>query len=260
MTVPRWNYFLQLLLLYSSYYIKHSACQQLQQGPSNPHVLFYGTLRDDVGKPVENAQVQFWHADYNGNYYHPKDDLDGYELLSDTFSYFGTAETDALGDFTFKTFRPGIYPSRPITHIHFKVWHHGQELLTSQFYFDDENASLMFDDMLVLKLQESVQDDSGNSISYATKTIVVNMNLGGLEKLTPVQTEGPFYPIVDFFDVGNDMTAGLLSNRFDGGGEVLPDEPTLESALPLSSAPGLIFNVLIVLTFVLSMQILFNDR
>jgi protocatechuate 3,4-dioxygenase beta subunit len=262
MAIPRWNYFLQLLLLYFSYYIKHSACQQQQVGPSNPHVLFYGNLRDDVGEPVKDAQVQFWHTDFNGNYYHPSDDLDGYELCSDTFSYFGTAETDAVGDFIFKTFRPGLYAGRPITHIHFKVWHNGQELLTSQFYFDDENASLMFDDMLVLTLKESIQDDNGNSFFYATKTVVVknNMNIDGFEKLTPSQQEGPFYPLVDFFNVGNDMTAGLFDQLDgDGGGGVLtademPEMPTLESILPLSSAPSAgsrIFNVLIlVLAFV----------
>ena len=256
MAVPRWNYFLQLLLLYTSYFIRHSTCQKevqqrLQQqqqqqqqhqqrraqGPSNPYLLFYGRLRDDVGEPVEDAQVQFWHADYNGNYFHPGDDLDGYELLSDTFSYFGTAETDALGNFAFKTFRPGLYAGRPITHIHFKVWYKNRrELLTSQFYFDDENASLMFDDMLVLKLQESIQDD-GNSLFYATKKVVVNMNKGGLDKLTPAQTEGPFYPVVNFFDVGNDMTAGLLNQFAKFPSDIIPDEPILESILSISLAP-----------------------
>jgi protocatechuate 3,4-dioxygenase beta subunit len=216
----------------------HQHQQRRAQGPSNPYLLFYGRLRDDVGEPVEDAQVQFWHADYNGNYFHPGDDLDGYELLSDTFSYFGTAETDALGNFAFKTFRPGLYAGRPITHIHFKVWYkNGRELLTSQFYFDDENASLMFDDMLVLKLQESIQDD-GNSLFHATKKVVVNMNKGGLDKFTPVQTEGPFYPLVNFFDVGNDMTAGLLNRFAEFPSDVITDAPILESILSLSSAPS----------------------
>ena len=272
--IPRWNYSLQILLLYFSFYIQHSDCQQQQleqEGPSNnPHIILYGSLRNDVGEPVQEAQVQFWHADYNGNYYHPGDDLDGYELLSDTFSYFGTAETDVLGNFAFKTFRPGLYAGRPITHIHFKIWQNGQELLTSQFYFEDENASRMFDEMLVLTLQESIQDDNGNSFLYATKTVVVknNRNVDGIEKLTPDQQEGPFYPVVDFFDVGNDMTAGLL-NRLEGGdgGVLTADElPILEPPiLPLSSArtsAGLIFNafIIIVLTLIpISLEI-FYDR
>jgi hypothetical protein len=112
--------------------------------------------------------------------------------------------------------------------------------------------------MLVLTLQESIQDDNGNSFLYATKTVVVknNRNVDGFEKLTPDQQEGPFYPVVDFFDVGNDMTAGLL-NRLEGGdgGVLTADElPILEPLLPLSSAPsaGLISNasIIIVLTLI----------
>ncbi|OEU05863.1 aromatic compound dioxygenase [Fragilariopsis cylindrus CCMP1102] len=275
MAIPRWNYSLQILLLYFSFYIKHSDCQQQQleqEGPSNnPHIVLYGSLRNDVGESVPEAQVQFWHADYNGNYYRnpSNNDVDGYELCNDTFSYFGTADTDAMGIFLLKTQRPGLYPSRPITHIHFKIWQNGQELLTSQFYFNDEHASRMFDDMLVLTLQESIQDDNnGNSFFYATKTVVVknNRNLTGIEKLTPDQQEGPFYPVVDFFDVGNDMTVGLL-DRLEGGGDggvVTADElPILESVLPLSSAPsaGLIFNasINIVLTLIpISLEIFYN--
>jgi len=34
------------------------------------------------------------------------------------------------------------------------------------------------------------------------------MNLGGNATLTPWQQEGPFYPVVPFFDSGNDLTIG----------------------------------------------------
>jgi len=129
--------------------------------------------------------------------------------MKDSFSYFGTDTTDAEGNFEFKTYRPGIYASRPVTHIHFKVFYEGRELLTSQFYFQDENVGRWYDDMLILKLEEDVADD-GSSFVYTAKTIVVNMNMGGYEKLTPTQMEGPFYPLVDFFEIGNDMTTGLL--------------------------------------------------
>jgi len=210
--LPRRNFILQLLLLYS-YCIRRYSSQGLQQqqseGPSNPHLLFYGRLRNDAGEAVENAQIQFWHADYHGNYFHPGDDLDGKELMKDSFSYFGTDTTDAEGNFEFKTYRPGIYASRPVTHIHFKVFYEGRELLTSQFYFQDENVGRWYDDMLILKLEEDVADD-GSSFVYTAKTIVVNLNMGGYEKLTPTQMEGPFYPLVDFFEIGNDMTTGLL--------------------------------------------------
>lgn len=183
------------------------------QGPSNPHLLFYGNVYNDVGNPVVDAQVQFWHADFNGNYFHPGDPLDGKELQKDSFSYFGTANTDGEGKFQFKTYRPGIYPSRPVTHIHFKVFHGGRELLTSQFYFQDENVERWFDEMLILTLEEMIDED-GNVFHRTSKAIVVNMNMGGGEKLTPRQQEGPFYPLVDFFNVTSDMTTGLLERFY----------------------------------------------
>jgi protocatechuate 3,4-dioxygenase beta subunit len=186
--------------------------EQPTEAPSNsPHLLFNGNLKNDLGEPVEDAQIQFWHADFHGNYFHPGDDLEGKELMKDSFSYFGTATTDAMGDFDFKSYRPGIYAGRPVTHIHFKVFHDGQELLTSQFYFEDENVGQWYDEMVILKLEEGVDDEDGSVFLSTTKQVVVNMRMGGLTKLTPRDVEGPFYPLVDFFDVGNDMTSGLLS-------------------------------------------------
>jgi hypothetical protein len=45
--------------------------------------------------------------------------------------------------------------------------------------------------------------------TYIEKTIVVDMGQGGTFKRTPPQTEGPFYPVIDFFEVGSDLTAGI---------------------------------------------------
>jgi len=176
--------------------------------PSNLQILFDGILLNDLGEPMENAQIQFWHADSNGNYFHPGDDLDGFEYQTDTFSYFGTATAGSDGAFNFRTYRPGIYLSRPITHIHFKVFFEGEELLTSQFYFSDENVERFFDEMLILTLEDGVDAD-GNPVKKTDKEVVVNMGRGGALKRTPSGVEGPYYPLVDFFDVGNDLTLGM---------------------------------------------------
>lgn len=181
---------------------------------NTPKLIFDGSLYNDVGSPVSNASVQFWHADVHGNYLHPGDTLDGHELQTDSFAYFGTATTDTNGNFRFRTYRPGLYASRPITHIHFKVFYGDQELLTSQFYFSDEQASRWFDESLVLTLEDTV-DDEGSVVHQTTShSIFVDMGLGGTEKLTPPQQEGPFYPIVDFFNASSDMTVpnALLCN------------------------------------------------
>ena len=140
------------------------------------------------------------------------------------FAYFGTSTTDADGKFDFTTYRPGIYPSRPITHIHYKVWYQGEEVLTSQFYFTDEGYR--YDPMLMLDVTYM---PDGNS--YVEKTVVVDLGNGGWEKLTPWQQEGPFYPVVSFFSIGNDLTQGIgefgtLFPSFDNSGTWDPTNMT----------------------------------
>jgi len=181
--------------------------------PYNPKLLFHGSLLNELREPLENAQIQFWQADLNGNYLHPGDDLNGFDLMTDTFSYFGTASTDSNGTFDFITYRPGIYLQRPVTHIHFKVFVNGTEYLTSQFYFADEGVGRWYEDSVVLTLTEDV-DEEGNVVTSTEKEIVVNTRTAPSGSywgttFTPSDMEGPFYPVVDFMEVGNDMTQGL---------------------------------------------------
>ena len=253
--------------------------QQQQQPPPPPQIttpppvlLFHGTLLNEFFEPLSNALVQFWHADIYGNYAHPGNDFqqEGPEhLVTEIFSYFGTATTDTTGHFAFRTYRPGIYASRPITHIHYKVFsntttattttttnttNHPQQqqqqptlLLTSQFYFDDENfngilAGRGYDDRQILQLKEEREDEEDHSglVLTTTKTIVVaamaqtSLTERGEQypthaattktnttttttkntlPLTPWDVEGPFYPVVDFWEVGNDMTSGILDTH-----------------------------------------------
>ncbi|KAL3915545.1 MAG: hypothetical protein SGILL_005601 [Bacillariaceae sp.] len=50
-------------------------------------------------------------------------------------------------------------------------------------------------------------DEDGNEST--AKTIVIDMGRGGSQKTTPSQTEGPYYPVVRFFDMGSDLTEGI---------------------------------------------------
>ena len=157
------------------------------EGPSNPKLFIHGSVLNEVGEPLEDAQVQFWQADSNGNYLHPGDNLNGFDLMTDTFSYFGTANTDFNGTFEFITYRPGIYRQRPVTHIHFKVFVNGSEVLTSQFYWEDERVSAWKDEMVLLSFEPGV-DEEGNAILSTEKDIVVNTKgrrYSGNVKLTP---------------------------------------------------------------------------
>ena len=178
-------------------------------------VYFHGKVYNDLAEPLVGAKIQFWHTDRRGIYNHPQDlqSRGNPELLED-FTYFGTSESDENGDFQFTTYRPGIYTGRPMTHIHYKVFSQDDnetltERLTSQFYFQDENHQ-QYGPMMQLNLVPLDQKttESGNRIRYfeTHKLIVVDMGLNGNTTLTPSQQEGPFYPLVDFFDVGNDLT------------------------------------------------------
>ncbi|KAL3902871.1 MAG: hypothetical protein SGILL_010664 [Bacillariaceae sp.] len=209
-------------------------------------LLFHGTVLNDLGEPLENAKVQFWHTDKRGIYDHPRDlQGNGNPSLLDDFAYFGTSTSDMDGKFEFITYRPGIYTGRPMTHIHFKVFSvEGKERgvrtqrLTSQFYFSDENHT-QFPQSVQLDLQPvenmtAEAEENGTMTRYfeTTKTIVVNMNLGGNETLTPSQQEGPFYPVVNFFNVGHDMTntSGLVRTE-------APSSASAAPSLSLTAAP-----------------------
>jgi len=201
-----------------------------QEESSLPVLVFNGRVVNDLGDPLEGALVQFWQTDENGNYAHPNFDLGG-ETLLPFFQYFGTATTSADGSFVFKTHRPGLYPQRPISHIHYKVWWKGSNLLTSQFYFVDENTSQP------LSLQLTLQEQEDGSL-VTNKTIALDMGLGGTEAITPSQTEGPFYPVVDFFGLDNDMTVVTADEQAAGttieGGDT--EEVDSSTAAPSSSS------------------------
>ena len=87
------------------------------------------------GNPHVGFLVDIWQADPNGRYKHPRDR--GKEDLMDEFLYWGEAVSDADGRFRFRTYVPGRYSARPAQHIHYKIWSDGQEVLTSQIYFDE---------------------------------------------------------------------------------------------------------------------------
>lgn len=83
----------------------------------------------DCETPLPGSVVDLWHADDSGEY-----DNAGYRLR-------GIVTADQDGAFVVETILPGRYSSRPVRHIHFKVWSAGgAELLTSQIYFGGDES------------------------------------------------------------------------------------------------------------------------
>jgi hypothetical protein len=186
-------------------------------------LLFHGTLLNQQGAAIQNAKVQLWQTDLNGNYLHPASgaalnpiSLDHASIVSD-FQYFGTDATDSDGHFEFLTYRPGVYPNRPYSHFHFMVWlndvDNGEytQALVTQFYFKDELPP--FPEMLQLDVVKVESDsDLYDYGSYVNGTIVIESEVSSSTgdatlEITPEQSLGPFYPIPDFFSMDNDLTA-----------------------------------------------------
>ena len=176
-------------------------------------VILYGQVLDVNGSPQEGVAVEIWQTDANGIYDHPNDPSTANRDRS--FQFYGTSVTDADGYYAFRTIRPGHYEPRP-SHFHVKVRVDGQEVLTTQFYFEDERDALANEglflqagdrgDMLILSL-EKITDASGNPILLARNDLVIDTGLGsGSLALTPSQTEGPYYPVVTVADYDNDLT------------------------------------------------------
>ncbi len=83
--------------------------------------------------PIPGARVDVWHCDADGVY-------SGVQGDSGSFLR-GSQETGADGVAAFRTVFPGWYPGR-VVHVHYKVFlPGGQEVLTSQVFFDDAFAA-----------------------------------------------------------------------------------------------------------------------
>lgn len=150
--------------------------------PSGEILEFSGTLYDAAGLTVAGAVIEIWQTDANGVYLHPNDPSTSQRDTN--FQFYGEALTNADGSYTFRTILPGRYEPRP-RHIHVKVKLEGQELLTTQFYFegDPELASEpMFTQTnsegihLVMSLAEG-QDTGGRAIWIGQRDIVLSMNI-----------------------------------------------------------------------------------
>lgn len=91
-----------------------------------------GRLLDADGKPLKNAIVEIWQCDANAVYLAESDRAGGRQDAN--FQGYGRFETNAAGEYRFRTIKPVPYPGRPAPHIHVKVMAKGQPSLTTQLY------------------------------------------------------------------------------------------------------------------------------
>ncbi|MEZ5646336.1 MAG: protocatechuate 3,4-dioxygenase [Burkholderiaceae bacterium] len=92
-----------------------------------------GTVTDTRGTPVAGGTVEIWQCDQDGHYHHPGDG----DRADPDFQGFGKVTLGRDGRFRFRTLKPAPYSGRT-PHIHVKVRLDGMELLTTQFYVQDD--------------------------------------------------------------------------------------------------------------------------
>jgi protocatechuate 3,4-dioxygenase beta subunit len=103
-----------------------------------------GVVLTRACRPLAGALVDLWHANDRGEY-----DNEGFHLRGHVF-------TDSEGRYAFHTILPGLYPGRT-RHYHVKVQAAGGALLTTQFYFPNEERNRtdgLFRPELVMKLAD----------------------------------------------------------------------------------------------------------
>ena len=114
-------------------------------GASGHPVDLSGLVLTRSCRPVRKALVDLWHADDKGVY-----DNQGFGLRGHVF-------TDADGRYAFRTILPGLYPGRT-RHFHVKVQAPGKAVLTTQFYFPDEERNRsddLFRNELLMRISTS---------------------------------------------------------------------------------------------------------
>jgi catechol 1,2-dioxygenase len=109
------------------------------KAPIRKNLLFYGLKGNEIGirgnvytddckTVLEDALIEIWHCDTEGNY----------DNESDKMLHRARWVTGKAGDYAFNTILPGKYMNgklyRP-SHIHFRVTCQGHQELISQIYF-----------------------------------------------------------------------------------------------------------------------------
>ncbi len=96
------------------------------QAALGERIVVAGRILDEDGRPVPHTMVEIWQAGASGRYDHPADQHDA--PADPNFHGDGRVFTDADGNYSFLTIRPGAYPWpnhrnawRP-THIHFSFF------------------------------------------------------------------------------------------------------------------------------------------
>jgi protocatechuate 3,4-dioxygenase, beta subunit len=123
--------------------LDHDLTRQYSGEPLGQRIVVHGRVLDGSGRPVPNTLLEIWQANAAGRYRHSVDRTKA--PLDPNFAGAGRAVTDAEGNYTFVTVKPGAYPWgnhpnawRP-AHIHLSLFGRAfTQRLVTQMYFPDD--------------------------------------------------------------------------------------------------------------------------
>jgi protocatechuate 3,4-dioxygenase beta subunit len=121
------------------YYIDGEAVRRdITEGkPGMPLRLDLTVVDADTCSPIPGASVEVWHADATGNY-------SGFGSATSNRTFLrGVQRAGDDGTVTFQTLYPGWYPGRAV-HIHLKVHNGGNQVHTTQLFFDEDVSDAVF--------------------------------------------------------------------------------------------------------------------
>lgn len=101
-------------------------------------ILVAGRITDQRARPIRHTMLEIWNANKFGKYVHHDDHSD--HKPDPNFLGIGRTVTDADGNYSFLTIKPGSYLARPDinrwrpSHIHFSI-RGGTARLVTQMYF-----------------------------------------------------------------------------------------------------------------------------
>jgi len=97
---------------------------------------FGGRVLGVDGRPISGTTIELWQADANGCYIHSNGAPKGKER-DPHFQGYGKMETNAKGEYRFRTIIPGLYTGRT-RHWHVTILQGKKRLLTTQLFIAGE--------------------------------------------------------------------------------------------------------------------------
>lgn len=116
--------------------------------PGAPLEIVFAVTRSRDCAPLAAARVDLWQANAIGLYsgYAGQQGVGGIPVDAAVGQQWlrGTQLTDGDGRVRFRTIYPSWYGGRT-THLHFKVWLGGDEVVASQAFFPDETSAFVYE-------------------------------------------------------------------------------------------------------------------